>query len=134
MNNLGLAAENRCVLLVDDDAAVRGAMRRTLVQAGLSVVEAECGDVASEMLEGAETFDLLVTDVRMPGQRDGMALACDWRRRMPGRPILFVSGYSREHFDAALLGSSEAVLHKPFQRALLLSTVLRLLDGGANSR
>ncbi len=134
MNNLGLSVEKRCVLLVDDDAAVRGAMRRTLVQAGLSVVEAECGDVASEMLEGAETFDLLVTDVRMPGQRDGMALASDWRRRMPGRPVLFVSGDSIERLDADLLGSSEAVLHKPFQRASLLSTVLRLLDGEANSR
>ena len=80
------------ILLVDDDAAVRQSMGRALRQAGLLVIEAEDGDAAIELIAGPAAFDMLVTDVRMPGQSDGVAVAAVWRRQAPGRPILFVSG------------------------------------------
>jgi len=119
----------RRILLVDDDVDVRYAMQRALSQAGMSVVEAESGDTAAELIAEAETFDLLVTDVRMPGQRDGVALASDWRERVPGRPILFVSGFNETQANAAALGPHEAVLLKPFPRARLVDTVRALLAG-----
>jgi len=119
----------RRILLVDDDVDVRYAMQRALSQAGMSVVEAESGDTAAELIAEAETFDLLVTDVRMPGQRDGVALASDWRERVPGRPILFVSGFSEMQVNTAALGPHEAVLLKPFPRAHLVDTVRALLAG-----
>lgn len=115
------------VLLVDDDDAVRQAMGRSLRQAGLSVVEAEDGDAAAGLIAGPRVFDVLVTDVRMPGQWDGVAVASAWRKRMPGRPILFVSGFDDDHVNAAGLALNEALLLKPFARAVLVDTVCALL-------
>ncbi len=129
MNVLAFDPHASRVLLVDDDVDVRHAMQRALSQAGLSVVEAESGDTAAELIAEAEAFDMLVTDVRMPGQRDGVALAADWRERVPGRPILFVSGFTGKHVDAAALGPHEAVLLKPFPRARLVDAVRNLLAG-----
>lgn len=127
MNNPTLTHECACILLVDDDHNVRASMRRALVQAGHDVTEAESADAAAALIEEAAPFDLLVTDVRMPGSRDGVALASCWRETAPGRPLLFVSGYSEGRLDTGSLGPHEAVLHKPFQRASLLDAVRDLL-------
>lgn len=127
MNNSTLTHERACILLVDDDHNVRASMRRALVQAGHDVTEAESGDDAAALIEEAAPFDLLVTDVRMPGSCDGVALASCWRETVPGRPLLFVSGYSEGRLDTDGLGPHEAVLHKPFQRASLLDAVRDLL-------
>ena len=115
------------ILLVDDDNDVRASMRRTLAQAGHNVVEAESGDAAAALIEDAVPFDILVTDVRMPGSRDGVALASCWDEKAPGRPVLFVSGDTDSRLDAGALGPHQAMLHKPFQRASLRNAVRHLL-------
>ena len=115
------------ILLVDDDDAVRQVMRRALCQAGLSVIEAAGGGDAVGLIVGPKAFDMLVTDVRMPGQWDGVAVASAWRKRVPGRPILFVSGFDDDHVNAATLALNEGVLLKPFARAVLVDAVCALL-------
>ncbi len=127
MNVVASASEYACILLVDDNHDVRASMRRTLTQAGHDVVEAESGDAAAALIGEAVPFDMLVTDVRMPGSRDGVALASDWYEKVPGRPVLFVSGDTDNQLDLGALGPHQAVLHKPFQRASLLSAVQHLL-------
>ena len=114
------------ILLVDDDAAVRAAMRRVLAQAGLLVTEADSGDQAALLLGQPGGFDMLVTDVRMPGARDGLSLATDWRARAPGRPLLFVTG-SSDRLRLDQLGPQEEVICKPFPRACLVDAVRRML-------
>ncbi len=114
------------ILLVDDDAGVRAAMRRVLAQAGLSVTEADSGDQAALLLDRPGAFDMLVTDVQMPGVRNGLALATDWRARAPGRPLLFVTG-SGDKLRPDQLGPQEAVICKPFPRACLVDAVRRML-------
>ncbi len=114
------------ILLVDDDAGVRAAMRRVLAQAGLLVTEADNGDQAALLLDRPGAFDMLVTDVRMPGMRDGLSLATDWRARAPGRPLLFVTG-SSDKLRLDQLGPQEAVICKPFPRASLVDAVRRML-------
>ena len=106
---------------------VRASMRRALAQDGHNVVEAESGDAAAALIEAAAPFDMLVTDVRMPGSRDGVALASRWHEKAPGRPVLFVSGDTNSQLDLGALGPHQAVLHKPFLRASLLGAVRRLL-------
>ena len=118
------------ILLVDDDAAVRTVMRRVLAQAGLSVTEAGSGDQAALLLDQPGGFDILVTDVQMPGARDGLALATDWRARVPGRPLLFVTGFS-DSLRPDQLGPQEAMICKPFPRAGLVDAVRRLLQAAA---
>lgn len=127
MNDCGLTHERACILLVDDDCQVRTSIRRALAQAGHDVVEAGSGDAAAALIEEAAPFDMLVTDVRMPGLCDGLALASRWREKAPGRPVLFVSGYSEGRLDVSNLAPHEAVLRKPFQRASLLDAVQLLL-------
>ncbi len=127
MNSLALVYEPACILLVDDDHIVRASMRRVLAQAGHDVTEAVSGDAATALIEEAAAFDMLVTDVRMPGSCDGVALASCWRETVPGRPVLFVSGYNEGRLDIGGLGPREAVLHKPFRRASLLNAVQSLL-------
>lgn len=114
------------ILLVDDDAAVRAAMRRVLAQAGLSVTEADSGDQAALLLDQPGSFDMLVTDVRMPGARDGLSLATDWRARAPGRPLLFVTG-SNDRLRHDQIGPQAEVICKPFPRAFLVDAVRRML-------
>ncbi len=127
MNNTATPPEPARILLVDDDHDVRASIRRTLVQDGHDVVEAESGDTAAALIEDAVPFDMLVTDVRMPGSRDGVALASCWDEKVPGRPVLFVSGDTDNQLDLSALGPHQAMLHKPFQRASLLDAVRHLL-------
>ena len=91
------------------------------------MVEAESGDAAAALIGEAGPFDMLVTDVIMPGSYDGVALTAWWREKVPGRPVLFVTGHADGRLDPGALGPHEAVLHKPFQRASLLDAVRLLL-------
>ena len=116
------------ILLVDDNDGVRVSIRRALVQDGHDVVEAVSGDTAAALIEDATSFDMLVTDVRMPGSRDGVALASCWHEKAPDRPVLFVSGDTDNRLDLNALGPHQAILHKPFRRASLLTAVRRLLS------
>ncbi len=127
MNDPVLSADRACILLVDDNHNVRISISRVLAQAGHEVVEAGSGNAAAALIDDAAPFDLLVTDVRMPGSCDGVALATGWREKVPGRPVLFVSGDTNGRLDMNALGPHAALLHKPFQRASLLDVVQRLL-------
>ena len=122
-----MSADRACILLVDDNHDVRTSMRRALVQAGHHVVEAGSGDAALVLVREATVFHMLVTDVLMPGLCNGVALASCWRERVPGHPVLFVSGHADGQLDLNALGPHEAVLPKPFRRAALLDAVQRLL-------
>jgi len=128
MSSTALNLEPASILLVDDQDDVRASMRRVLVQDGFDVVEAKSGDTAATLIEGATPFDMLVTDVRMPGSRDGVALASCWDEKTSGRPVLFVSGETNNQLDPNTLGPHQAVLHKPFRRMSLLNAVWRLLS------
>ena len=127
MTDPAVTPEPARILLVDDSDDVRASMRRTLAQDGHDVVEAESGDTAAALIEDAVPFDMLVTDVRMPGSRDGVALASCWDEKAPGRPVLFVSGDTDNRLDLNALGPHQAMLHKPFRRASLLDAVRSLL-------
>ena len=127
MNDTAFVPEQTHILLVDDDQELRDAMHRVLVQAGFNVAEAESGETAAALIHTGISFEMLVTDVRMPGQYDGVALASCWREKVPGCPVLFVSGQTDVHLAVGTLGPHEAVLQKPFQRASLLDAVQSLL-------
>ena len=128
MNDIAVASAPARILLVDDNDDVRVSMRRALAQDGHSVVEAGSGDAAATLIETAVPFDMLVTDIRMPGVYDGVALASCWHEKAPGRPVLFVSGHAGSRLDVDALGPHQAVLHKPFRRASLLTAVRHLLS------
>lgn len=83
-------APNARVLVVDDYEAVSAAFARILTKAGFSVVRAENGEAAAERL-GHESFDVILSDVAMPGL-DGIGLLRTVRERDLDVPVLLVSG------------------------------------------
>ncbi len=82
------------VLLVEDETLIRLMAAELLRGEGFEVVEAWDGDAARGLLDGSDGFDVLFTDVQMPGTFDGIDVAIHARRRHPAIPILVVSGYA----------------------------------------
>ena len=108
------------ILLVDDDEDVRGYTAFVLEEAGFEVRVASRGEAAMHVLAAGEPFDLLITDVVMPGW-DGVELARRVRQLRPGLRVLFVTGYPR-HIAAERFAGAD-VLNKPYQRDKLLHAV-----------
>jgi CheY-like chemotaxis protein len=116
------------ILLVDDDPDVREYTALVLEDAGYAVRAAARGDEAEIILGTGEPFDLLITDIVMPGG-DGVELARTFNRLRPDIKVLFTTGYTR-HIAPELLADSE-ILDKPYQRAALLHAVRHLLGAKA---
>lgn len=116
------------VLLVEDEAAVRGLARRALERSGLDVVEAGSAEEALGLLAGAPPgIDLIVTDVVMPGI-EGPELVQRVRATFPHVRVVFVSGYSDRLAEVpALAGGQAHFLAKPFTPSQLRDVVARAL-------
>jgi CheY-like chemotaxis protein len=108
------------ILLAEDEALLRELTSEDLRDAGHSVACAEDGDMALKVLE-QESFDLLLTDIRMPGTLDGWELARTARARWPGIKVVYLSGYSPEVQQPVAGGR---FLKKPCR----LDELLRVLD------
>lgn len=104
------------VLLVEDDPDVRRVVRLQLTGLGYPVLEAESGDEAAIMIESIPEIGLLLSDVVMPGQRNGRALAEFARHNRPQIRIALMSGYANGA-DAESAGFP--MLEKPFTQAQL---------------
>ena len=112
------------VLLVEDEAPVRAFASRALQLRGYTVLEAESGEQALEVLEDPDLHvDIFVTDVVMPGM-DGPTWVRKALETRSGVRVIFVSGYAEEHFgdDQARIPNS-VFLPKPFSLSELTRTV-----------
>jgi PAS domain S-box-containing protein len=115
------------VLMVEDDPSVRILVRDVLEELGYSVVEAKDANVAIDALSGAERFDLMVTDVGLPGM-NGRQLAEIARGRFPDLPILFVTGYAENAaIRSGFLGTNMDMITKPFQIDALAAKINSIL-------
>ncbi|HEY2428703.1 MAG TPA: ATP-binding protein, partial [Acidimicrobiales bacterium] len=117
------------VLLAEDDPDVRSFVRLVLLGAGYSVQAAASGDEALRMARQGETpFDLLVTDVVMPGI-SGPELAVSLSERLPGLAVLFMSGYVEDDPRARAIQEHprSRFLPKPFGPDQLLVAVRDVL-------
>ncbi len=103
-------------LLVEDDPAVRKLLRRELLDAGYSVVEAENAAEAIEFIDHTHHVALLLTDVVMPGERDGLDVVSHALSVGTIPQIVLMSGY----LPARSLPEGVPFLQKPFTRAQLL--------------
>jgi two-component system cell cycle sensor histidine kinase/response regulator CckA len=101
------------ILLVEDEDMVRAVAERALTRQGYTVLTAENGEVALELLETAEKPDLLISDVVMPIM-DGPTMVRQVRKRWPDLPILFMSGYAEEQLRKSIDLDNVAFLPKPF--------------------
>ncbi|HEX6924332.1 MAG TPA: PAS domain S-box protein [Longimicrobiaceae bacterium] len=123
------------VLLVEDEKAVRVLVRRVLDRMGYTVLEAENGQEALEIMANrSEPVDLLLTDVIMPGM-SGRELADALQKTHPDLRVLFMSGYTDEAISQhGVLVSGVAFLEKPFTPDILLRRVREVLGTPAEAQ
>lgn len=122
------------ILLVEDAEPLRKLAQAFLEAGGFRVSSARSGEEALEVAAGfGGTFDLLLTDVIMPGM-NGRILAEQLSPRQPGMKVLYMSGYA-DSFIAGhgVLDPNIHLLHKPFTDEVLIRKVREVLDGGKNS-
>jgi len=111
------------VVLVEDDTLVREVFTELLAEHGHRVIACRDGDEGLAALPADGTRVLLLTDMALPG-RSGRALADEFHRRHPGRPVLFATGLPADRLPA--LREDESLLFKPFLISEMLATVDRL--------
>ena len=117
------------VLVVEDDAMVREHVARQLRSLGYAVTEAPDGQQALLRLEQGEGFDLLFTDVVMPGGLNGRDLAAAARALCADIKVLFTSGYSENAIvHHGRLDPGVQLLSKPYRKRDLAERVRRILD------
>lgn len=113
------------ILLVDDEAALLRIGREWLTMRGHMVATAASAAEAQARL-ASERFDLLVTDVVMPGEMDGIALARQCRRLYPEMSVLLTSGNAER--QGSTIEPGWDLLDKPYTRVTLTSAVERSLS------
>ncbi|HEY7613974.1 MAG TPA: PAS domain S-box protein [Gemmatimonadales bacterium] len=120
--------EPALVLVVEDEPAIRGLVRRTLEGAGLVVIEAENGRQALDVFAlGGEAPKLVLTDLIMP-ELNGRELSDLLADLNPQMPVLFMSGYTGDEVLArSLLPDTAPFIQKPFAPDELLQRVRGML-------
>ena len=127
------------ILVVEDEPLVRASILLQLKSLGYDVAEAADGDSGLAACEaaastpavaaGGEPYDLLLTDVVMPGRLNGRALAGEVLRRWPGMRVVFMSGYSDNALmEDGRLAADVLLLGKPFRKSDLAQMLRRAFD------
>ncbi|MBI3299364.1 MAG: response regulator [Elusimicrobia bacterium] len=120
------------ILLVEDEEAVRDIAMRVLAKAGYRVTAfPNAAEALAWTFQPGAAFELLLTDVVLPGDMSGPALAGALRPSRPHAKVLYTSG----HFDSNLtdlgaLAPGARLLQKPYARESLLEAVRAALDAG----
>jgi PAS domain S-box-containing protein len=118
------------VLLVEDDQLVRDHVAAQLEALGYRVVGAASGPEALRHLRESDDFDLLFTDIVMPGGMNGRQLAEEAHLMKPGLPVLFTSGYTENAIvHHGRLDPGVHLLNKPYRRQELAAKVRQVLAG-----
>lgn len=117
------------ILLVEDDELVRGHVANQLRKLGYTVSSADGAASALNALESHGAFDLLFTDVVMPGGLNGRELAALAQEKWPEMPVLFTSGYTENAIvHHGRLDEGAILLTKPYRLRTLAIKVRRALD------
>jgi len=110
------------VLLVEDEMLIRELAAEDLADAGCTVVALGNGDDALALLERDPGFDVLFTDIRMPGTIDGRELGLRARALIPEIRVVYATGYNDPQIAVS---PSECCVRKPYQ----IEEVLQLISG-----
>ncbi|MBV8889777.1 MAG: PAS domain S-box protein [Alphaproteobacteria bacterium] len=125
----GLASET--ILLVEDNPEVKEIAASLLDQLGYQVNAVDSATEAMQVLDSGERVDLVFSDVVMPGDFDGLALANRVSKEYPQIPVLLTSGYAKA---ASAAEKGFTILRKPYRLAALAEAVRDALDRGHPDR
>ena len=124
------------VLLVDDDAVVRMTLTGVLEQSGFAITSAPNVPEALRLISGKESYDVLLSDLHMPGAGDGLTVVSAMRHVNPSTVTLLLSAFP--HMEAAaqaILSQADEVLVKPIDVTTLVGVIKqRVAVGPASNR
>jgi len=116
------------ILMVEDTALVRNAVKRMLTTLGYQVIDVTTGEEAIAVLQSEAAIDLLFTDMILPGGMGGSELALAAQRLRPGIRILLTSGYTQTRaVPTASDGSTSLpLISKPYTKAELAERLTQI--------
>lgn len=112
------------ILVVDDDPILRSTLAFEIRDAGYQVREASNTDEAEQILSTGAPIDVVVTDIEMPGPRDGLALAKSVRAFRPHIKVIVASGAIPR---TGVVGVADAFFGKPYDFSRILMRIRSLL-------
>lgn len=125
-------ADGQIILIVEDNPQVRKLSVERIRDLGFATKEAASGDEAYQMLKSGVKADILFSDLVMPGDLNGYALAAKVATEFPNVKILLTSGYASDAVSNAMAeGQTYSILHKPYRQAELAERLQALLAGSA---
>lgn len=117
------------LLIVEDEAMIRLALSDYLQDCGFTVLDVTNAAEALAVLQaGTFAVDLVLTDVRMPGEMDGFGLARWIREHRPGLPVLITTGDKAKGEMATDLCGKHPIIEKPHDFKLVLTHVRAAID------
>ncbi len=112
------------VLIVEDEELIRLMLVEVL---GDEVFEASTGDEAAKLIDSPDGFQAVVTDIHMPGERDGIAVGRHARRRHPRIPVIYCTGRPDALNGAGTLGHRDVLVRKPYVPSQVVVALRRFL-------
>jgi CheY-like chemotaxis protein len=119
------------VLLVDDDEVVRMTLSGVLEQSGFAITSAANVTEALKLISGPDSFDVLLSDLHMPGAGDGLTVVSAMRHANPGAATLLLSAYPEmTAAAAAILQQADEILVKPVDVTSLIQVIKQRVASG----
>jgi len=115
------------VLVVEDQNLIRMILAEVLIDEGFRVVEANTGDEAAALIDGPDGPPAVVTDIHMPGERDGIAVGQHARRRYPTTPVIYCTGRPDALNGAGPLKHRDVLVRKPYVPSQVVVALRRFL-------
>jgi CheY-like chemotaxis protein len=123
------ALGHETILVVEDDSLVREFVLTQLRGLGYATLAAHDAASALDLVDKGAKFDLMFTDVVMPGGMNGRQLADEVSKRRPGAKVLYTSGYTENAiFHHGRLDPGVSLLAKPYRQSDLARKIRELLD------
>ena len=127
--NLKRPKGSETILVVEDEEDVLVYLVKILNHLGYSVLQAEHGPAALEIIMATDSIDLLLTDVILPLDMNGRDIARAFQARYPAAGVLFSSGYTREILDSRnQLDEGIELINKPYRSKDLAHRLREILD------
>lgn len=133
VEQLGVQQQAARILMAEDELDLSRILQSMLESAGHTVTVALTGDDALETFKNSGPFDIVMTDIVMPGVLQGPSLASEIRKISPDTPCIFLSGYAAEatvHGNG--LKPSDIRLMKPISRLPLLAAISDALSSDSD--
>ena len=122
-------ADGEVVLLIEDEATIRGLIAEELEDLGYNVISVGDGPAGLHVLQSGRRIDLLLTDVGLPGGLNGRQVADAGRVTRPDLKVLFITGYAENAaVGNGLLAFGMEVITKPFDVAALAAKVQEMIE------